>query len=119
MVWGENLDYTLDVTYNELVELALEWDDVVEVVDKGNHSVSRGGRVLFWFQTKYQCVAMKMDWDSHDEFLMEHPDVFFKNDHFRSYPALLLLPENINIDLARRAVEASWMDAPNKVKYRK
>lgn len=62
---------------------------------------------------------MKMDWDSHDKFLAEYPESFYKNDHFMSYPALLLLPENLNMELARRAIVASWADAPNKVKYRK
>jgi len=107
------------MTYSELIEIALELEGAEESFDKGNHSVLRKGRVMFWFQQKYQCVAMKMDWDSHDEFLAEYPEVFYKNDHFMSYPALLLLPESLDAELARRAVAVSWADAPNKVKYRK
>lgn len=102
------------MTYGELVELALTLDEVEEGTSYGEHSIKRGKKFMFWFNPKVAAVAMKLDWETHDEVLSDFPEIFFKTPHYEGYPAVLVRLEPLELDLAKAIVEASWADALKK-----
>ncbi len=105
--------------YGEFVELALKLPECVESLSYGQSAVKRGKRAMFAWNKKENAVALKLDWENHDELLEEHPEIFFKTPHYDGWPRFLIRIEEIPLELAEKVIRLSYDDAPNPVKIRR
>jgi hypothetical protein len=106
------------MTYDEFAQIALELPETTEATEKNGPNVSRNSRSMFWLK-KWELLCVKVDWESHDRLLDEHPQVIFKTPHFDSYPAVHAHLDMLSDELARELIGICWSDAPNKVKFRR
>lgn len=106
------------MTYDEFAQIALALPETVETTEKNGPNITRHGKSMFWLK-KWELLCIKVDWDSHDRLLEEHPGVIYKTPHFDSYPAVHANLDLLSEELAKELIGICWADAHNKVKFRK
>ena len=106
------------MTYDEIVRIGLEKDDVEETTSYGTPCLKRKGDFMLRLKEDGESIAVKLDWDTHDRLLDDNPDVYFKTAHYEGYPALLARLGALTVPEARSLIEASWANAPRAGKRR-
>ncbi len=106
------------MTYDDFVNIALTLPGTAEAMGTSGPSFSRDGQSMFWLK-KGVLLCIKMSWDEIDDKLDRYPDVLYTTPHFNDYPALHANLELLSPELARELIQASWDDAPAKVKFRR
>ena len=109
----------MGLTYEDVVKLAVELPDVAEKPMYRRPAVKRGDRYMFGPGREPNTISVKIDWDTHNRWLSERPDVFFKTPHYEGWPALLARLDVLDEPLARELVGAAWEDAPKKSRVMK
>jgi hypothetical protein len=107
------------MTYDDIVRMALELPDVEEALMYGQPAVKRAGRFMLAPGRVDGCIAVKLDWETHDRLLEESPEIYFKTPHYEGWPGFLARLGKLNKKQAKALVLASWEDAPKVGKRRK
>jgi hypothetical protein len=82
----------------------------------GTPSLKRRGKFMLRLKEDGECIAVKLDWETHDHLLAERPDVYYKTPHYEGYPALLARLDALEETEASELIRASWENAPETVK---
>lgn len=106
------------MTYDEFAALGLAMPNTEEGLSYGTPAIKRKKRMMFRLNEDGDTVALKLAWDEHDRFLIEHPSVIFKTPHYEGYPVLLVRLSGLDLELARTLIRSSWENAPEKDKRR-
>ncbi len=106
------------MTYDDFVALALALPETEESTSYGSPAVKRAGRQMFAMGKGGETVSIKTDWPTRERMLEEHPELCFITPHHEPWPWFLVRLENLEPDLAREVLDASWTDAPKPGKRR-
>ncbi len=96
------------VTFEDLRAMILALPDTVEGMSWDARSFKVNGKVILFWNAKYDCPVFKVDIEERDMLLDADPETFFTTDHHRNYPVILARPERLDPDWARANIERVW-----------
>lgn len=100
------------MTYDECAALALALPDVEEKVGRHEIDLVRKGRHIARLRDKGTTLAIRVPWELHDELLDPEGTKFFKTDHYRRYPYVLIKVDDLDAQTANRVLTESYQAAP-------
>jgi len=106
------------MTYDEFAAIALALPDVEEKVGRYEIDLNRNGRHIARLRDKGTTLAIRVPWELHDELLAMEGTKFFKTDHYKRYPYVLIKVEDLIEPRARQLVDASFEIAQSPLPLR-
>lgn len=106
------------MTYDDFSAIALSFPDVEEKVGRHEIDLHRQGRHIARLRNKGTTLAIRVPWELHDESLGEEGTKFFKTDHYKRYPYVLIKVDDITLAEATRLIERSYKVAPDPLPLR-
>ena len=100
------------MTYDDFAAFALALPDVEEKVGRHEIDLHRKGRHIARLRDKGSTLAIRVPWELHDELLGAEGTKFFKTDHYKRYPYVLIKVEDLTEDSLARLVTAAYEIAP-------
>jgi hypothetical protein len=100
------------MTYDDFAAIALALPDVEEKVGRYEIDLTRNGRHIARLRDKGTTLAIRVPWELHDELLAMEGTKFFKTDHYKRYPYVLIKVEDLTEDALTRMVTAAYEIAP-------
>lgn len=100
------------MTYDDFAAFALALPDVEEKVGRHEIDLHRNGRHIARLRDKGTTLAIRVPWDLHDELLGAEGTKFFKTDHYKRYPYVLIKVDDLDEPTAQTLVTASYSVAP-------
>lgn len=101
------------MTSDEFSAIALALPGVEEEVGRYEIDLDRKGRHIARLRDKGTTLASCVPWELHDELLAMEGTKFFKTDHYKRYPYVLIRVEDLDEDRAGNLVAASFEIAPD------
>ena len=100
------------MTYDDFAALALAFPDVQEKFGRHEIDLHRKGRHIARLRDKGTTLAIRVPWELHDELLEAEGTKFFKTDHYKRYPYVLIKVEDLTEDALARIVTAAYEVSP-------
>lgn len=106
------------MTISDVFEVGLALEDTEESTYYGSPCVKRAGKVMFVARESEIEISLRLDWEWHDAFLDEFPELFYKTDHLDGWPWLYVRIAEMSDEMVQGLIEKAWISAPLKVKNR-
>lgn len=106
------------MTYDDFAALALALPDVEEKVGRHEIDLHRKDRHIARLRDKGTTLAIRVSWTLHDELLSKEGTKFFKTDHYKRYPYVLIKIEELADVTANQLIDASYHVAPEPLPLR-
>jgi hypothetical protein len=106
------------MTYDDFSTIALALPDVEEKVGRYEIDLNRNGRHIARLRDKGTTLAIRVPWELHDELLAMEGTKFFKTDHYKRYPYVLIKVEDLIEPRARQLIDASFEIAQSPLPLR-
>jgi len=106
------------MTYDEFAAIALALPNVEEKVGRYEIDLNRNGRHISRLRDKGTTLAIRVPWELHDELLAMEGTKFFKTDHYKRYPYVLIKVEDLIEPRARQLIDASFEIAQSPLPLR-
>jgi hypothetical protein len=106
------------MTYDEFAAIALALPNVEEIVRRYEIDLNRNGRHIARLRDKGTTLAIRVPWELHDELLAMEGTKFFKTDHYKRYPYVLIKVEDLIEPRARQLIDASFEIAQSPLPLR-
>lgn len=106
------------MTYDDFAAIALALPEVEEKVGRHEIDLHRRGRHIARLRDKGTTLAIRVLWELHDELLAMEGTKFFKTDHYKRYPYVLVKVDELDEQAARTLVNASHDVAPKPLPLR-
>ncbi|OWU65387.1 MAG: hypothetical protein CBB60_004965 [Armatimonadetes bacterium Cent15-Ar3] len=100
------------MTYDDFAAIALALPEVEEKVGRHEIDLHRNGRHIARLRDKGTTLAIRVPWELHDELLGKEGTKFFKTDHYKRYPYVLIKVEELDDSEAKSLLSVSWTVAP-------
>lgn len=98
--------------YDDFAAIALALPEVEEKVGSHEIDLHRKGRHIARLRDKGTTLAIRVPWELHDEMLGAEGTKFFKTDHYKRYPYVLIKVEELDDVEAKSLLSESWTVAP-------
>ena len=106
------------MTYDDFAAIALALPEVEEKVGRHEIDLHRRGRHIARLRDKGITLAIRVPWELHDELLGAEGTKFFKTDHYKRYPYVLVKVDELDEHAAMTLVNASYEVAPQPLPLR-
>ncbi len=106
------------MTYDDFAAIALLLPDVEEKVGRHEIDLHRKGRHIARLRDKGTTLAIRIPWELHDELVGAEGTEFFKTDHYKRYPYVLIKVEELDLKDADRLITSSYEVAPKALPLR-
>jgi hypothetical protein len=106
------------MTYDDFAAIALALPDVEEKVGRYEIDLTRNGRHIARLRDKGSTLAIRVPWELHDGLLAMEGTKFFKTDHYKRYPYVLIKIEELADVTANQLIDASYHVAPEPLPLR-
>jgi hypothetical protein len=106
------------MTYDDFAAIALALPEVEEKVGRHEIDLHRRGRHIARLRDKGTTLAIRVPWELHDELLGQEGTKFFKTDHYKRYPYVLINVDDLRIAEAKPLIEQSYKVAPDPLSLR-
>jgi hypothetical protein len=106
------------MTYDDFAAIALALPEVEEKVGRHEIDLHRRGRHIARLRDKGTTLAIRVPWELHDELLAMEGTKFFKTDHYKRYPYVLIKIEELADVTANQLIAASYHVAPEPLPLR-
>lgn len=106
------------MTYDDFAAIALALPEVEEKAGRKEIDLHLNGRHIARLRDKGTTLAIRVPWELHDELLSAEGTKFFKTDHYKRYPYVLIKVEDLTLAEAMPLIEQSYKVAPNPLPLR-
>ena len=106
------------MTYDDFAVIALTLPEVEEKVGRHEIDLQRKGRHIARLRDKGTTIAIRVPWELHDELLGNEGTKFFKTDHYKRYPYVLIKVDDLHDTTAFGLISASYEVAPQALSLR-
>lgn len=96
------------VTFEDLRAIILALPGTVETMSWDARAFKVNGKVMLWWNPRYDCPVFKVPMEERDMLLDADPETFFTTDHHRGSPLILARPARLDPGWARANLERVW-----------
>lgn len=102
------------LTFEALRDMVLALPDTVETTSWDARSFKVNGKVIVFWNPKWDCPVFKVPFEERDLLLEADPETFFTTDHHRPWPLVLARPDRVDPGWARANITRVWRDQVKK-----
>jgi hypothetical protein len=106
------------VSLDDLRAMVLALPDTVETTSWDAVSFKVNGKVILYWNPRYDAPVFKVSHDERDMLIEADPGTFFTTDHHRPHGLVLARPEGLDPGWARANVERVWRAQAKKATVR-
>lgn len=96
------------VSFEDLRAMVLALPDTEETMSWDARSFKVNGKVILFWNPKWDCPVFKVPIEERDFLIEADPDCFFTTDHHRPHALVLGRPERVDPGWARANIERVW-----------